>query len=245
MTRWRSYATSATSSCKSFARFRAPNSSSPTACRYRCVRGARFSEKDGNDLKKAGLEKAQQALNNLVGKVDDKKSLLSAAEERLRKLVEQDLSEQDPAFRTLQQHLVQLDAFIKQGDQTKPTLDARIQLLGKVKQKASELSAIPEKAQGVQKKLEKTQAELRSAESALQQAESEAQPVKQRYEAARQAADQARLRVEATQPLVEAYLSEQGLDLSAAADQACVSPVCAEYESLKAAPKLAASNCNK
>ena len=196
---------------------------------------AKFSDKYDADLKKAGLEKAQAALDNLVSKVDDKKSLVSAAEDRLRKLVGEDLAQQDPAFSVLQQRLGQLGDFIKQTDQAKPVLEAHSLLLGKIKQKVNDLSKLREKVAELQKKLDKAQGESRSAESALRQADSEAQPITQRYEATRQAAEEARLRVEATQPLVEAYLSEQGLDLSAVADQACTSSVCAEYMSLKAA----------
>lgn len=196
---------------------------------------AKFSEKDDIELKKSGLEKAQRALSSLVSKVDDKKSLILAAEDRLRKLVEQDLAAQDAGFHSLQLRLVQLGDLIKRGDQAKPVLEAHGLLLGKIKQKATELSQLPEKVDALQKKLDKAQGESRSAESALRQAESDAQPITQRYEATRQAAEEARLRVEATQPLVEAYLTEQGLELSAVADQACNSSVCAEYMSLKAA----------
>ncbi len=104
---------------------------------------AKLSEKTDNNLKKASLEKAQQALAQLASSLDDKKNLITAAEDRLRKLIEQDLAEQDPSFRLLQQKLTQLGNFQQQSEQTQQTLDTRTQLLGKLKQKSKELNDLP------------------------------------------------------------------------------------------------------
>ena len=196
---------------------------------------ARFAEKDDRELQKSGVDKAREELTKLTETIEDKKKIMSAADDRLRRLVELELTGNDPKFATLQQHLGQLREFVEQCENTKPLLDARCKLLEKIKQQVSALSDLPSKVESLESKLDKANQELRSAQNALQQAEAEYQPIFQRYEAARLAADQANLRVETTRPLVNAYLAEQGLDADSAACTATSSPICAEYESLKAA----------
>jgi len=196
---------------------------------------ARFVEKDDQQLQKSGLEKARLELGRLVNTFEDKKKLVSAADDRLRHLVEQELAGSSPEFNTLQQQIAQLKEFNEQCESSQSLLDARTKLLDQIKQKLTALSGIPAKVKLIETKVEKLRNDLQVAKTALQRADAEYQPVHQRYEAARVAADQAKLRVEATRPLVNAYLAEQGLDADSAAGAASSSPICAEYQSLKAA----------
>lgn len=196
---------------------------------------ARFTENDEQQLQKLGLTKARAELGKLTETVEEKKKVVSAADERLRLLVEQELAANDPTFHTLQKHLVQFKEFVEQCEGTKPVVDARGQLLVKVKQRVSELKETSAKIKSLDVKRDKTSIDLQAAQNTLQHADAEFQPVSQRYEAARQAADQANVRVETTKPLVAAYLAEQGLDAESTASHAHSSSLCAEYESLKAA----------
>ncbi len=195
---------------------------------------ARFVEKDDQQLQKSGLEKARAELSGLSVVVEDKHKLITAGEERLRHLVEQELAANDPAFHALQRHLHQLQEFVTECDSIKPILDARTQLLEQLKQKLNLLSDMPAKIKSVEAKAAKLHENMRDGQHELQNANAEHQPLQQRYAAARQAAEQAKLRVEATLPLVNAYLAEQGLDLNSISD-APSSSILVEYEGLKAA----------
>lgn len=196
---------------------------------------ARFIEKDDQQLQKSGIQQARAELSQLDNALSDKKKMVSAGEDRLKQLVEQELASNSPEFQSLQDRLAQLTRFIEQCEISQPLLDARTKLLEQIKQKKTALDALPAKAKLLESKGDKLRVDTQTAQTALQRMDAEYQPVHQRYEATRMAAEQAKMNVEATRPLVNAYLAEQGLEPDSADSAVSSSPICAEYASLKAA----------
>ncbi len=193
--------------------------------------GADFSSKEDRQRKDADLTAARGELAELRAEIREEESMRTTAVGRLGQLVEDELSQTDPAFRGLRERVELLQVASQQSKDTLAAASDLKEALSHLAELEKRRYALPSERDQLEQTLRQLRQEADQTLRTSTELASELERRAQQYHEEVRGVEQAKTAVEAAKRLHDAYLQEQqgNAEVESADGAGSQSPVEAEY----------------
>lgn len=188
---------------------------------------AGFSDSEDRRRKDLDLSAARDELAALHAEIQAEESIRSSAIKRLGQMVTEELSDQVLSFRERGQRITSLETAERRAKDVEKSLDEMNTATTRMSASATELSALPDKRDNLERQMRNVRDDLDDAERQRVHVAAGLAEYAIRFEEAKDRVERAEASFETAHGLYQAYLVETG---QGEADADIDSPVAAEYE---------------